>query len=207
MTISRSIYVAAKGFISFSLTPASFLSIPVSPDLRLLFLSQCIPPPTLSAASHPVLLPEQGKVVPPELLPVFSGCLQTVAEVRGHLDIEICSPGVLVSWARWGLGFLGSNNALVSCWTLGPESQRGEEQWEEPWSPVCLERERAGVKGEAAACGAWWAIPWAVLVAWPQARLTGCEKEGHYEWQLLWRLLVRQSWVSTLRLPPQRGLS
>ena len=71
MTVSRPIYVAAKGFISFFLTPASFLPIPVSPDLRLFFLSQCIPPPTLSAASPPVLLPEQGKVFFPRTFAPF----------------------------------------------------------------------------------------------------------------------------------------
>lgn len=98
------------------LHPASFLTL----------TSGCSAFPKASYQSHclllPFLLPSPCKgrdwggvffasffgLFCPELLPLFSGCLRTVAEVRACPGIEKWSTGVLVSWARWGQVFWGA---------------------------------------------------------------------------------------------------
>ena len=58
------------------------------------------------------------------LLPLFSGCLWTVAEAKqssGHRNTQHRWPCQL---GQVGLSFLGSGSALASCWAAGTEGRR-----------------------------------------------------------------------------------
>ena len=78
-----------------------------------------------------------------------------MAEVRGHLDIEICSPGHLCELGQVGSRFSGEQQCPGELLNIGAREQKGEEQWEEPWPPACLGREQAEGEGGGCCCGEW----------------------------------------------------